>query len=152
MELMGIHEVKADAKGRVGIPKAFRDKIEGAGITELIVTTNLEGKLPFVEVVLPEEWQRVMDKLAEEPQFDPMVARFRKIWVLPGQPVSLDTAGRVLVPPYHRTWGKVDREIIVTGGNNRFAIWDAALFRQSVDQTAADDFDEVKAVMAPRLR
>ena len=45
MELMGIHEVKADAKGRVGIPKPFRDKLEGAGITELIVTTNLFGDI-----------------------------------------------------------------------------------------------------------
>jgi len=152
MEFMGIHEVKGDAKGRVGIPKAFRDKLEGAGITELIITTNLEGNLPFVEVVLPEEWQRIIEKLAQEPQFDPMVARFRKIYVLPGQPVPLDTAGRALVPAYHRTWAQLDREIIVTGGNDRFAIWDAALFRQSVNQTAADDFDQVKAVMAPRLR
>ncbi len=152
MEFMGIHPVKGDAKGRVGVPKVFRDQLAAAKIDQVIITTNLDKEFRLVEVVLMDEWQQIVEKLAKEPQFDPKVARFRKIHITPGQPVSLDGAGRILVPPYHRQWARLDREVIVTGGKERFHIWDASLYYQSIDQIAAEDFEAVQAAIADRLR
>ncbi|MDP8225693.1 MAG: hypothetical protein P9L99_20200 [Candidatus Lernaella stagnicola] len=152
MEFMGIHPVKGDAKGRVNVPKAYRDLLADGGIDELIITTTLNRKFPLIEVVLVSEWQQIVEKLAKEPQFDPVVRDFREIYITPGQSVSLDSAGRILVPPYHRQWGKLDRDVIVTGGTDRFHIWDGTLYQQLIAQTTAEGFDQIQAAIAARLR
>jgi transcriptional regulator MraZ len=152
MDLYGIHPVKGDKKGRVQVPKQFRDQFDESGIQQFMITTNLSGRHRHIEVVFPDEWQRIVTWLATQPQMDPAIVKFRKVHITPALPVPLDSVGRILVPPYHRDWAKIDGEVLVTGGTDRFLIWDKDQYNDSIADIEPDDYESVLRQISERMR
>jgi MraZ protein len=115
-----------DPKGRLSVPARFRD-----------VLAQYDGNLVVVpnehclEVHPLEEWQKIETRLREQSMFDPDVRAFSRLYVSRARDVTLDSAGRILLPPDSRQQAGLGKEVtLVGGGLMRFEVWDRARFEE----------------------
>jgi MraZ protein len=115
-----------DPKGRLSIPAKFRD-----------VLAQYDGSLVVVpnehclEVHPLEEWQKIEGRLRERSMFDPDVREFSRLYVSRAKDVTLDGAGRILLPPDSRQQAGLQKEVtLVGGGLMRFEVWDRPRFEE----------------------
>src|SRR5262249_246957 len=107
----GGYQHTIDPKGRLSVPAKFRDALaqyDGA----LIVVPNDY----CLEVHPLEEWQRIETKLREQPIFTPDVRELSRLYISRAKDVTLDAAGRGLIPPGVREQAGRSQEVPPRGG------------------------------------
>jgi MraZ protein len=115
-----------DPKGRLSIPAKFRDALADSDGT-LIVVPN--GRC--LEVYPLAGWERVEAKLRERSTFDEEVREISRLYMSWAKEVSLDGAGRVLVPPDARQRAALEKDVwLIGGGLPHFEVWDRLRFEE----------------------
>jgi MraZ protein len=123
----GRYQHTIDPKGRLSIPAPFRKAISqyGEQAGQLIVVPNEHS----LEVHPLEEWQRIEEKLNAQPMFTPEVRQLSRLYMSRAMEVSLDGAGRILVPPDTRKQAGLAKDVTLVGGGRRmFEVWDRSRF------------------------
>ena len=96
--------------------------------------SGLEKIMPFdlvPRIILPEEWQRIETKLREQSIFNPEVRELSRLYISRAKDVTLDAAGRVLIPPDVRDQAGLSKEVtLVGGGLPQFEVWDRSRFEE----------------------
>lgn len=122
----GRYQHTIDPKGRLSVPAKFRD-----------VLAQYDGHLVVVpndhclEVHPLEEWQRLEAKLREQSRFNPEVREISRLYMSRAKDVTLDGAGRILLPQDARQQAGLEKEVtLVGGGLEQFEVWDRARFEE----------------------
>jgi len=136
VELSGNHFYLVDEKGRVAIPAAFKSELPELQGSRLFVTKFKRHAIPCLDVYHQVEWRNFLQKLKGKRQFSPTMDAFSSWYVGAAHPVEPDVQARILIPPMLREFAQLKREIVITGVNNKFRIWDKELYHQ------ADNEDE----------
>ena len=141
----GRYQHTVDPKGRVSIPAKFRDALaqfDGA----LIVVPNGSA----LEVHPFETWQRIESRIHEKSSFDADVRKFGRLYVSNAKEVSLDGAGRILLPPDTREKAGLEKDVTVVGlGLEFFEVWDRARFVE-YERTNGDGLESVFGKLADK--
>ena len=141
----GRYQHTVDPKGRVSIPAKFRDVLAQFDGT-LIVVPNGSA----LEVHPFETWQRIESRIHEKSRFDADVRKFGRLYISNAKEVSLDGAGRILLPPDTREKAGLAKDITVVGlGLDFFEVWDRARFVE-YERTNGDGLDSVFAKLADK--
>lgn len=123
-----------DSKGRVSIPTRFRDLIKTNGDPRLIVT-NWEKCLavyPF------KEWQEIEEKMGQLSLVDRDIRSFKRFFFSGASECSLDSQGRILIPPTLRDYAHLEKEVILAGQLKYFEIWDKIKFEEELAKNIAN--------------
>lgn len=123
---LGEYAHTLDAKGRVTIPARFRDELEGG-----FVLTRGED-LCLVAYPL-ERFQERAAGLAQVPKANRNVRTYARAIFGSAQLVTLDTMGRVLIPPFLREYASLDGEVAIVGVNDVFELWNPRIFRETME-------------------
>ena len=123
MELKtGSVESTLDDKGRVNIPKRFREHFQG----ELVITCGFEK---CALIMTPASWEHY-EKALRNSQV--LVHEERQIledkYLNQAQVVELDKAGRIAIPPTIRKYANLSSDCMVIRSENRLSIWDSAVW------------------------
>jgi MraZ protein len=120
----GRYQHTIDPKGRLSIPARFRDVLaqyEGG----LIVVPNEIA----LEVYPLEEWEKQERRISEQSAFNPEVRKLGRLYISRAKEVSLDGAGRILLPPDSRQQAGLVKEVTLVGpGRPFFEVWDRVRF------------------------
>ncbi|NLG09523.1 MAG: division/cell wall cluster transcriptional repressor MraZ [Deinococcales bacterium] len=117
----GEYQYSVDDKGRVIIPPAFRDFVDGG----MVVTRGLDNCL-FVFPMTA--WERIEQHLTALPLTDPDSRNFVRFFYSGAAKAKLDSAGRITLPPPLRTFAKAEGNVVVVGAPNRLEIWNEELW------------------------
>ena len=115
---LGDYQHTLDAKGRVSLPKRFRDELSGT----VIVAKGFDRCL-FVYGA--EEYEAFVNGLPKD-DFNPSKRQMRRFFAAGAHSVDVDTAGRIMLPPVLREYAGLKKDVAVTGSGDRIEIWDAA--------------------------
>lgn len=116
-----------EAKGRLIIPKEFRNQLKSGGV----LTRGLDGCL----FVFPKSyWTALCEKLASIPMTNSTGRQFVRFLVQSSVNLDLDAQGRLLVPDYLRLLAKLQKQVVVAGSLTRIEIWDRDSYHQHLDQ------------------
>ncbi len=129
--LRGVHALSMDAKGRMAIPSRFRDPLEAACNSKLVLTIDTE-ELCLLLYPLP-EWEIIQQKIDALPSYNRAVRRIQRLLIGHATDLEMDGAGRVLVPGPLREHARLDRRVILLGQGNKFELWDEGLWQQRRD-------------------
>ena len=122
----GRYQHTIDPKGRLSVPAKFRDALASLG-NDLVVVPNEHS----LEVHPLEEWTRMEDKLNEQPRFAPEVRELSRLYISRAKDVTLDSAGRILLPPDTRREAGLAKDVTLVGGGRRmFEVWDRQRFEE----------------------
>jgi MraZ protein len=117
----GEYQYSVDDKGRVIIPPAFRDFVDGG----MVVTRGLDNCL-FVFPMT--SWERIEQHLTALPLTDPDSRNFVRFFYSGAAKAKLDSAGRITLPPPLRSFAKAEGNVVVVGAPNRLEIWNEELW------------------------
>jgi MraZ protein len=129
-----------DAKGRLTIPVQFRDELT-AGIYLTI------GYDPCLLVYSSREFEALGQKLALLPSTNSAVRAYSRLLLGRAYLCSLDSMGRVLVPPILREDANITTEAIIVGQNTLLEVWNSCNWRKTFT-TARERRDDILAELA----
>jgi len=133
---LGEYTYTIDTKGRLTIPAKFRGLL-AAG---LVVTRGFDQNL----MVFPMDgWQSLADRIADRPLSDEDMRAFRRRVFSGAVDLVPDRQGRILLPPYLRTFAHIDGEVVIAGMYNYVEIWSTEAW-QGVRESIEDSGDAAR--------
>jgi MraZ protein len=126
----GATDIALDAKGRLAVPARYRDRLATRCGGQLICT--IEKKRCLLLYPLP-DWEEIERKLMRLPSLNPRASRLQELMLGHAAELELDGHGRVLIPRELRDFAGLARDVTLVGQGNKFAIWDAARWKERRD-------------------
>lgn len=136
--LRGNYAAKIDDKGRLKIPNAFRNLIEGKHGADVFVT-SLTGE--YVQIYPMAVWNALEEKLAAMPSTHPARMRFFERVNYFGQTAEFDSQGRVLIHGRLRESAGMSGEVDVFGQYNYLDVWNHERFVSKLQREPYTDDD-----------
>ena len=134
--LIGRHTNKIDTKGRISVPKAFRDALFTPVLKERGASDLFSGvylyrsfEYPSIEGCGEMFIQRIiasLDKLElfSDKQHDLAVTLLENSYE-----IAYDTEGRILLPTQLRAYAGLSEEAVFVGRGTRFQIWEPGAYK-----------------------
>ncbi len=124
---LGQFQHSIDSKGRITVPVRFRAALaSGAYLTQ-----GFERNLM---VYTTESFQRLAERASRLTTTDPQARAIRRVIFGGATEASLDSAGRILLPPFLREYARLDDgEVAIVGAGEYFEIWNASRWSDELD-------------------
>lgn len=126
---LGEYQHTLDAKGRVSLPRKFRD---GTG-SRLVVSKGLDKCL---YVFTADGYGEFLEGLLAASGFDRNGRAVRRFFTAGAADVELDSAGRINLALSLREHAGITRDVIVAGVGDHIEIWDAKAWSAYEDANA----------------
>ena len=121
--LVGTHSYQLDPKGRLSLPKGFREAFaDGANLT-----LGFDGCIWVFPI---DEWVRRSEEVKSKPLSDAKGRAMGRIFFGKAETVELDSQGRLLVPQRLRTKAGIGREAVAVGVDDYLEIWDGDAWKR----------------------
>ena len=126
---LGEYQHTLDAKGRVSLPRKFRDGTGG----KLVVAKGLEHCL----YVYPADgYREFLENLMSASDFNQNSRAVRRFFTAGATEVDIDSAGRVSLSPPLREFASLGKDVVVAGVGDHIEIWDADAWAAYEDENA----------------
>ncbi|MFD2564284.1 division/cell wall cluster transcriptional repressor MraZ [Aquimarina rubra] len=145
VNLIGTYECKADAKGRLMIPVAFKKQLspvlqEGFVLKRAVFQSCLE-------LYPMEEWNLLMQKMNKLNRFKKKNNDFIRRFTAGVKVVEIDATGRLLIPKDLISFAGITKELVLSSAVNIIEIWDKTQYEKAIDAAAVDFADLAEEVM-----
>lgn len=145
VNLIGTYECKADAKGRLMMPVAFKKQLspvlqDGFVLKRAVFQSCLE-LYPMAE------WNLLMQKINKLNRFKKKNNDFIRKFTAGVKVVEIDAAGRLLIPKDLVAFAGITKDLVLSSAVNIIEIWDKDQYEKAIDDTAVDFADLAEEVM-----
>lgn len=145
---LGRYEHTIDEKGRISIPAKFRETLK-VNYDERLIITTMDGCL----YAYPhKEWKIIEEKASNFDIIKPEDRQFMRIFFSGAMECNLDKLGRIIIPPTHREYAGIVKDVIFAGMLKRIEIWSKERFEEKIIKPSFDSSrDALMSEMASRL-
>ena len=126
----GVNTLTLDIKGRLAIPKKYRETLQQCCASQLVVTIDKDRCLLIYP--LP-EWQEIERKLNQLPSFNKAARSLQRLYIGHASDVEMDVQGRLLLPPELRSFANLQKQAVLIGQGNKFELWDEEAWNRQRD-------------------
>ncbi|WP_025665067.1 MULTISPECIES: division/cell wall cluster transcriptional repressor MraZ [Aquimarina] len=145
VNLIGTYECKADAKGRLMMPVAFKKQLspvlqDGFVLKRAVFQSCLE-LYPMAE------WNLLMQKINKLNRFKKKNNDFIRKFTAGVKVVEIDAAGRLLIPKDLVGFAGITKDLVLSSAVNIIEIWDKDQYEKAIDDAAVDFADLAEEVM-----
>ena len=129
---IGKYEAKADVKGRIFIPSAYRKLLPDGEREKVVMRRDAENECM---ILYPEHvWNAKVEQLkATLDEWNPADQMLLMQFVADAEWLDIDSQGRVLISKRHLQSIQVENnEVLFTGMNDRFAVWSRSRYEQTL--------------------
>ena len=131
--LVGHHNCKLDAKGRVLVTSEFKEQLGSEAEEGFILRPGLHAHC--LELYTKKDWNEVQDQLrAKFSQFNVNEEAVMRKYNSGARFVKLDGSGRLQIPKDLIEKGSLIKDIIITAVTTKMDIWDKDLYEQSINE------------------
>ncbi len=120
-----------DEKRRVQIPARFRPAQAGTELTLVLWPTEPDGAC--LRVLQPEQMESLVQDIEALPKGDPNKLFLRRFIGSHSAQVTLDTAGRILLPEDMAKAAEIADRVAVVGALKGYELWNPDRFMRSMD-------------------
>ena len=133
---MGEYNHNLDAKNRLMLPSKLR---EGIGEGSFVLTRGLDNCLFLFPM---EEWHIFEDKIKALSVTKKDARAFVRFIFSGAVNDILDKQGRLTIPENLKEYGKIDKEVVISGALNRIEIWSKEVWSEYI-KGAEESFEEI---------
>lgn len=134
---LGQYQHSIDEKGRLTVPARYREQLAAEGA---YVTMGFDHNLMLL--TLP-AFNRLSDKVNQMSLTNPRARELRRWLFSRAELVSVDKAGRILIPQFLREAVDLDGEAIFVGAGNYVEIWAPSYWTGQNAQMQATETDDL---------
>ncbi len=126
---VGTFSYAIDHKGRIAIPPSMRrGDTPRRPLTTFFLNRGFDS---CVAVYSPDSWQRMLEKIRRFSPGDPKARAFKRAFLKDAMEVTVDTQGRVTIPPALITHAALGKEAVLHGSDNCIEIWNPQRFEEA---------------------
>lgn len=143
LSFIGTYTYAIDHKGRITIPPSMRrGDSPKRPLTNFFLNRGFDG---CVAVYSPDSWQRVLEKIRKFSLGDVKARAFRRAFLKDAMEVTVDTQGRVTIPPALIALAALGKDAVLHGADSCIEIWNPKRFeeRSSTAVDAAGSFEDL---------
>ncbi|HBB80342.1 MAG TPA: division/cell wall cluster transcriptional repressor MraZ [Cryomorphaceae bacterium] len=137
LNLIGVHECKMDAKGRISLPAALKKQLMPAMDDAFVLKRSVFNKC--LELYPMQEWNGVMEKVNNLNRFVKKHNDFIRLFTAGVKLVELDGATRVGISPDLKSFANLSGHIVLSAHTGIVEIWDKDAYESAVN-VDNDDF------------
>ncbi len=137
---MGEFACKVDNKGRMMLPARFREDILDL---EFVITRGLDNCIDLFPI---EEWEIIEKKLRQLKTTDSKHRAYQRFVMSAATKMKLDNQGRLNLPGALLEHAKIDKNVVVTGMNNKIEIWSEEKWKEYITNTEENIEDLVDEI------
>lgn len=146
-QLLGEFDCKLDAKGRLMVPAALKKQLPNAENEGLIINRGFEKNL----VIYPKNvWDAVVSDLAKLNIYDEENRRFVRAFTRGATEISLDAAGRVLLPKSLTEYAGIASDLVLACQLDRIEVWDKKSYEDIFDDVPENFANLAQKVMGSK--
>ncbi len=145
VNLIGTYECKADAKGRLMMPVAFKKQLSPVLQDGFVLKRSVFQ--PCLELYSMEEWSLLMQKMNKLNRFKKKNNDFIRRFTAGVKMVEIDATGRLLIPKDLISFAGITKELVLSSAVNIIEIWDKTQYEKVIDDAAVDFADLAEEVM-----
>lgn len=142
----GRFEIKLDPKGRLSLPSAYKGLLPSENPQIIVTNSRFRGKSCLHAYTLG-EWEKLERKIAKLSSLKAEVQAFSRFYLSGGQPVDVDSQGRVLVPQSLRKFAGLDSQVVLVGLGAKFEIWSLDAWNE-IYEDLTESFEETMNAIA----
>jgi len=139
---LGEYEATIDAKGRFLLPAGIRKQLP-ENFETLILSRGFEGCLLLYT---QKSWDVKEEKLNKLNDFSLKINKVRT-FLTSASTITLDSAGRILIPPTLKEFAKLEKDIIITGDIDKFKIWNSSKYKKLFEDLSEHEIEGLAEVM-----
>lgn len=136
LNLIGVHECKMDAKGRVGIPSALKKQLLPLLERGFVLKRSVFQKC--LELYPMEEWERTMSKVNRLNRFVKKNNDFIRMFTAGVKLVEVDANGRINIPKDLENFAGLKGELVLSSAVGLIEIWDKERYEESLSNPEVD--------------
>lgn len=145
LNLIGVHECKMDAKGRVGIPSGLKKQLlpllDQGFVLKRSVFQNCLELFPM------KEWEQTMSKVNKLNRFVKKNNDFIRRFTAGVKLVEVDSSGRINIPNDLIGFAELKSEIVLSASVGTIEIWDKMAYEAAINDPEVDFGDLAEDVM-----
>ena len=134
--LIGVHECKMDAKGRVGIPSGLKKQLLPLLDQGFVLKRSVFQ--PCLELYPMQEWEGTMAKVNRLNRFVKKNNDFIRRFTAGVKLVEVDGSGRINVPNDLIAFSNLKSEIVLSASVGTIEIWDKAAYEATINDPEID--------------
>ena len=115
--MIGTYEHRLDKKGRLVSPSKFRQELGD----ELVASVGVEQ---CVSLYSKDGWEKLLERLQRMPFSRSKARDFLRVFLATAHELSVDSAGRILLPQMLKSHASINSEVSVIGVGDHLEIWD----------------------------
>lgn len=115
-----------EAKGRLVLPKAFRQEVEAG----FVLTMGFDGQL---QLFRESDWQKELERLTSLSTFKANHRALLRFILGNASEVELDKIGRLSIPTHLLDQAKITKEVVIVGVGQSIELWDRDTYHQLLD-------------------
>ncbi|WP_341502919.1 division/cell wall cluster transcriptional repressor MraZ [Gallaecimonas sp. GXIMD4217] len=131
----GASEVSLDTKGRLAIPRRYRDQLLADCDGQLVCTIDINQ--PCLLLYPLPEWEIIERKLSRLSSMIPAERRLQRLLLGYATELDMDKQGRILLSGVLRSHAGLDKNTMLVGQLNKFEIWSDSAWQSQI----ASDLD-----------
>lgn len=130
----GANAINLDTKGRLAMPRRYRDELQSQCEGKLIVTVDRARCL--LVYPLP-EWEQLEHKLTALPNLEEQPRNLQRMMLGYATDCAMDGNGRILLTPPLREFAGLDKRVMLIGQGTKFELWDERTWNERCEQWLA---------------
>lgn len=145
INLIGTYECKADAKGRVMFPSAFKKQVSPILQEGFVLKKSVFEQC--LELYPMKEWNATMAEINKLNKFKKKNNDFIRRFTAGVKLVELDATGRILIPKNLSEFAGVKKQVVMSSSVNIIEIWDKEKYENAIENAAENFSDLAEEVM-----
>ena len=134
-QLIGEFDCKLDAKGRLSVPSSLKKQLPDVERDGLIISRGFEQNL----IIYPKKvWEGIVAEMMKLNMYVPENRDFVRKFQRGATELSLDAAGRILLPKSLTDFAKIGSEIVLACQLDKIEVWDKKAYDGLFDESPAD--------------
>lgn len=136
LNLIGVHECKMDAKGRVMIPSALKKQLLPVLERGFVIKRSVFQKC--LELYPMEEWEKVMNKVNRLNRFVKKNNDFIRMYTAGVKLIEMDGSGRLNIPKDLMTFARLKSDLVLSSSVGMIEVWNKDLYEEMLNDPDLD--------------
>lgn len=136
LNLIGVHECKMDAKGRVAIPSGLKKQLLPMLERGFVIKRSVFQKC--LELYPMDEWERTMNKVNKLNRFVKKNNDFIRMFTAGVKLIDMDANGRLNIPKDLMNFANLSSELVLSSSVGMIEVWNKDAYENSINDPEVD--------------
>lgn len=127
----GASAINLDTKGRLAIPKRYREPLQVEFENQLVVTVDFNSPCLLLYPLI--EWRKIEAKLLQLSDTQSTERALKRLLLGYAHECEPDSNGRILLPTPLRDYAKLDKHLMLVGQLNKFELWNESAWQSQIE-------------------